>query len=259
VENVKADNLAAVLSSPCLDGFQGVLVISRNEDTPGLPALFASQPRLRALTGLCLSYHSLREEFPALCREGPWGEIITLEAMHSGLDSREIQALADSPLGRHLQLFTASHNQVGNPGVVALCRASPNLAVLHLQYNQISDAGVKAISRLASLRWLGLYENNRISAAGIEALVNGPAAASLVYLGLPGKRLGDRLCEIITAGHLPQLKGLDISGEKKMTNNGLRMLVESDRLPSLVRLGVPSGVDRRIVTRPGLTFGGGVD
>jgi hypothetical protein len=259
VEEVTADIITDVLSSPWLDGFQGVLCIVREDDSLGLPALLASQPHLRAITGLCLSYRPLTAEFPALCREGPWGEIVTLELMHSGLGSPEIQVLADSPLGQHLRLFDARNNQIGSPGVVALCRACPNLGVLNLLYNRVSDPGMKAISQLRSLRWLGLYENRRITVAGVEALLNGAPAASLQYLGLPNIRLGDQLCRIIADAHLPNLKGLDISGERKMTVEGVRMLVESDRLPSLVRLGVPSGLNRSVPTRPGLSFGGGVD
>jgi hypothetical protein len=239
VEQINSKNFPAVLASLPLDGFHGALSLD-GQEVPNLAEQFAAQPWLRTLTGLAFNFRGLQAEFSKLCRLGPWGEVVSLYVPNSNLETHHLQKLADSRLGQHLRLFGASENKIGGPGMEAICRSSPGLFALHAQLNRIDTAGVLAISELRSLRWLNLYNNPGLTLRAVEALANGPCAESLHYLNLAYLHLGDEACRLFANGRLRNLARLDVSGDQHTTADGVRMMVESANLPSLVWLGVPS-------------------
>ncbi len=240
VDRIGPGTLPGVLSSPWLDGFHGVLALNREQDSDDdIVEAFASQPRLRSLTGLILSYRPLGAAFAGLCERVTWGEVVTLGLGHAGLSSRDIGALAASPLARGLRLFKADYNRIGSPGIIALCRACPGLFALHVDHNRVTDTGVRAIAGLRSLRWLNLFGNAGITLKGARALLESRLAATLNYLCLPDLGVGDGLCRALVAAPFTALTRLDVSGESKMTPAGLQTLIDAPCLRKVTWMGVP--------------------
>jgi hypothetical protein len=239
VDGIGPADLPGVLDSPCLDGFHGFLELVLRGQPEGLAGVFAARPRLRSLTGLGFANCTLKGQFAALCREGPWGEVGGLEVSAARIGTRDLQALADSRLGANLRLLVARGNTIGGAGVAAVCRSSPGLSAVYLDSNRLDRKAGEALATLPGLRWLSVTRNKKLAAAGIEAIANGAGAGTLYYMNLAFLDGGDDMCRALAEGRLANLVRMDVSGDAAMTADGVRMLVESPNLTSLTWLGVP--------------------
>ncbi|XP_042293591.1 MHC class II transactivator isoform X2 [Sceloporus undulatus] len=109
-----------------------------------------------------------------------------------------VQILDAFPCLQHLDLDSPKENEIGDEGVLSLCKVLPrlhSLETLNLSRNKITDLGAERLSAalpsLPSLKTLSLY-NNRIGDAGAEHLAE-------MLPKMPSLRVLDIHCNQITA------------------------------------------------------------
>jgi uncharacterized protein (TIGR02996 family) len=115
------------------------------------------------------------------------GRVRTLDLEKNDLGDVDLEALAGSPHLGELATLLLWHNQVGDPGLLALLQASlPRLTRLDLSSNLITDLGAGALARSPLLALLNMLDltANQVTDAGALALAGSPRAAKLNLLEL---------------------------------------------------------------------------
>jgi len=206
------------------------------------------------------------------------GELLILDASGNGLEAAGVRAVAGSPHLAKLAVLDLAHNDLPREAgpleaaIGALAARAPTLVWLRLDGNQLGGPGVLALCHgieWAELTELGLREcnvnvpalaylatdsrfpaltrlaltTNAVDPTGLRSFTHAGFLGHLTHLDLSGNLLGDRGAEILAGASLGRLRWLSVD-RNAIGIEGFSALRQSkwlSRLKTLRCAGNPSG------------------
>jgi uncharacterized protein (TIGR02996 family) len=236
--NYLGARLAALLAPGPLAALES-LGVSDNGLTAADVRRMARWPALATLRDLSLANNVIRVGGAERLAISPHLRRLTrLDLRNCAIGVRGTRALAGTAALAGLRALDMSGNACRVSGLRALIDSPhfPALTRLNLGGNGLGDEGVGALAeweRLSRLRALALW-NNGIGDAGVTALAGSRHATNLRELDLTFNDVGDEAVRLLAESpYLEQLTSLNLSRNFRLTEHGLRALLESPCLPRL--------------------------
>ena len=131
------------------------------------------------------------------------------------------------------EVATLTTSGIVNDDLLSRLKTLPKLRELHIEYtNSVTPAGLAHLGELKSLEKLSLSAANadgpRLGDAAIRSVVGLPALRELSVMECGMTDAGAKLLE-----QMPQLTGLDLYGERRLTDTALESIGKLSRLKSL--------------------------
>lgn len=234
-------NAAALLGSPLLGRLES-LDVNWTVFTREAAVALAGSKHLGRLRRLDLTQCRVGPEEAKLLATAPFERLCELKLMNGKIGPEGMAALAGAPWLGGLTSLDLEGCEIGPEGAKTLAgsAALSNLRSLELGRNAIGlgGAGVLAGSAaLSRLRHLSLAEN-QLTARGCRAVLLSPHLANLWSLNLENSAFSDKTATAVAeATPLQQLRRLCFengSSRPKLTDEGVRALAASPRLPHLL-------------------------
>nr|MBA3816588.1 hypothetical protein [Parachlamydiaceae bacterium] len=250
---MNSDNFAELANSPKMNHLTSLILDKtyRGDDEKGFEGFIelVQSPKMFRLQNLSLAYCNLRDNFVIELAHSPYMcNLVSLNLNKCKITSKAAEAIAESVHMSGLKKLDISSNFIGDKGITSLAKSynMAQLENLNLSNCGLLDSGVIELAKsnyITKLKSLilgsrGSWNKSKIGITTVSALANSPNMSKLEQLNLSNGEFGDSAISAIANSNYLNLKSLNLSGNKNLTDLTLITIAKSPSFHELQELDI---------------------